>query len=199
MAKRSKNISKARKDAPVLCDHMGRKVEFPAPREVLSATKLQTYFMRGLARVGEYDSDGISGDPIREKMVRAQVPYLVTLLVYSSKFQLEPTHREYFVYAPNELQRAAELAIRLWKRWEQPPRGEFTFGDMSDVFPKIDNGVVVEPIDDAAFAEHWKDVSKRKHQCAGNPDDPFAFTCLDRDAMLYKVTDFQAGLRVKIS
>ena len=181
-----------------LCDHMGRSVEAPKTGAVLSATRMRTYFMQGPARVGKFDDQGRTGDAIREELVRAQVPYIVTLLIYDSKFQIEPTKREYFVYAPLEIQKAAELAIRLWQRWERPPRPEFLFGDMREVFPKVDDGVVGEPITDSVFDEHWADVRKRKHKCAGNPDDPFAFTCLDQDVMLQKLTDFQTGLHVKI-
>ena len=181
-----------------LCDHMGKPMEAPKPGEVLSATKMRSYYMQGMARVGKFDYHGRTGDPIREEIVRAQVPYIVTLVVYESKFQISPTHREYFVYATMEIQKAAELAIRLWQRWERPPRPEFLFGDIREVFPKVDDGVVGEPISDSVFDEHWKDVRKRLHRCAGNPDDPFAFTCLDQDVMLQKLTDFQAGLRVKI-
>ena len=194
----TKNNPKFRKNV-LLCDHLGRPVKAPKPGEVLSATKMRTFYLKGMARVGQFDKDGRSGDSIREELVRAQVPYIVTLLVYDSKFQIEPTRREYFVYAPLEIQKAAELALRLWQRWERPPRPEFTFGDMREVFPKVDDGIVAQPLDtDAEFDAHWKDVQPRAHKAAGNPDDPFAFTCLDQDVMLQKWTDFQAGLRVKI-
>jgi hypothetical protein len=178
-------------------DHLGRpwKEEIPS---VKSATWMRRVYYKGPARVGRFDSDGKEGDTIREELVRAQIPYVCTLLVYESKFQIEPTRREYFVYAPLEIQKAAELALRLWQRWERPPRPEFTFGDMREVFPKIEDGIVAEPLMDADFDEHWKDVRKRPHKAAGNPDDPFAFTCLDQDVKIYKHSDFQAGLITKI-
>ena len=181
-----------------LRDHLGRPKEPPKRGEILSASILRTFYMQGMARVGKFDEFGHTGDPIREALVRSQVPYLVTLLVYHSQFDIEPVRREYCVYAPLEVQKAAELAIRLWQRWERPPRPEFLFGDMRDVYPKVDDGVVAEPISDSLFDEHWKDVRKRSHKYAGNPDDPFAFTCLDQDVMLQKITDFQDGLAVKI-
>lgn len=181
-----------------LRDHLGRPVDNPKHGAVLSAKQMRTYYIQGMARVGKFDDRGQSGDPIRESLVRAQVPYIVTLLVYHSKFQIEPTHREYFIYAPMEVQKAAELALRLWQRWERPPRPEFMFEDLREVYPKVDDGVVAEPISDSTFDAHWRDVSKRKNKCAGDPEYPFAFTCLDQDVMLQKVTDFQAGLNVKI-
>jgi hypothetical protein len=180
-----------------LFDHMGRAMKEEPPR-VLSATWCRKAFNKGLARVGKFDDAGRSGDPIREELVRAQVPYAVTLLVYHSKFDIEPTRREYFVYAPLEIQKAAELALRLWKRWECPPKPEFTFGDMRDVFPKVDDGIVAEPISDADYDAHWKDVINKKHRKAGKEDDPFAFTCLDTDVMVFKTADFQKGLSVTI-
>jgi len=180
-----------------LFDHMGRAMKDPPPR-VLSAKWCRTAYHIGPARVGLYDDAGRPGDLIREELVRAQVPYVVTLLVYGSKFEITPTRREYFVYAPLEVQKAAELAFRLWKRWECPPRPEFTFGDMREVFPKVDDGIVAHPISDSDYDAHWKDVSTRKHKAAGKADDPFAFTCLDADVMVFKTADFQEGLRVKI-
>jgi hypothetical protein len=181
-----------------LRDHMGRPIEPPKPEVPLSATMLRRYYMQGPARVGKYDDMGHMGEPIREALVRSQVPYIVTLLVYLSKFQVAPLRREYFVYAPLEIQKAAELAFRLWQRWERGPRPEFQFEDLREVYPKVDDGIVGEPIDDNLFAAHWKDVQKRDYKCAGDPADPFAFTCLDQDVMLQKVTDFQDGLAVKI-
>jgi hypothetical protein len=146
-----------------LRDHLGRPVEGPKRGAPLSARQMRTYYVQGMARVGKYDEHGKSGSPVREALVRAQVPYIVTLLVYHGKFQIEPTHREYFVYAPMEVQKAAELALRLWQRWERGPRPEFQFEDMREVYPKVDDGVVGEPISDAMFDEHWKDVQKRAH------------------------------------
>ena len=107
-----------------LFDHMGRPLKEELPK-VLSATWCRKAFNKGLARVGVYDDAGRSGDPIREELVRAQVPYVVTLLIYASKFEISPTRREYFVYAPLEIQKAAELALRLWRRWERPRRDDF--------------------------------------------------------------------------
>lgn len=181
-----------------LYDSSGKPIKEKQPKP-LTASWCRRVYYKGQARVGAYDKDGIStSSPIKEEVVRAQIPYVVTLLVYHSKLQIEPTMREYFVYAPLEVQKAAELALRLWQRWERPPRPEFQFGDMEDIFPKIDDGVVAEPLQDSDYDSHWKDVQKRPHRAAGDPDDPFAFTCLDQDVRVFKVSDFQEGLRVKI-
>jgi hypothetical protein len=192
------NVRKKSQRNVELYDHMGRPLK-EAPPTQLTASWCQKAYHKGLARVGNYDSDGRSASGIQEELVRAQIPYVVTLLIYDSKLQIEPTHREYFVYAPLEIQKAAELALRLWQRWERPPRPKFLFGDMREVFPKVEDGIVAEPISDSDFANHWKDVKPRRRKMAGHPDDPFAFTCLDPDVMVFKTSDFQDGLRVKIS
>lgn len=182
-------------------DHMGRPLKGPIP-PVKTAKFMRSVFYKGPARVGKFDDAGKTGDTVREELVRAQVPYLVTLLIYHGKHQVAAEEREYFVYAPLEIQKAAELAIRLWQRWERPPRGEFTFGDMREVYPKIGEGVVAEPMSDGDYDEHWKDVKATKggrFKAAGDPDDPFAFTCLDQDIKLYKSSDFQAGHAHKIT
>lgn len=183
-----------------LCDHMGNPIEAPKVGEMLSAKQLRKYYLKGPARVGAYDSNGKSGDIIREEIVRAQVPYVVSILMYRSKFEIEPTRREYCVYAPMEIQKAAEVAIRMWQRWEGPRQSDqLKFGDMNDLYPKFEDGVVAEPIDDASYDAHWADVRRRKHRCAGNPDDPFVFTCTDQDVMLFKTADFQTGLHTRIT
>lgn len=179
-------------------DHMGKPWAREIPTVKSSKWMRQIYY-KGPARVGEVDKDGKTGAPIREELVRAQVPYCVVLLIYNSKFQVTPDEREYFVYAPLEVSKAAEMAVRLWQRWERPKRPEFNFGDMRETYPKIGEGVMAEPMADEDFESHWKDVVKRKHRCAGDKDDPWGFTCLDDDVKLYKHTDFQHGLDTKIT
>ena len=187
-----------------LYDHMGRPMKEKPPTP-LTASYCRKVYYKGLARVGEYDDQGKRGDPIREELVRAQVPYCIHLVIYESKFQIEPTLREYFAYAPLDVQHGAELAVRLWRRWEKRQQrttvfGEsFNFNDMEDDYPKVGEGVAAKPMSDSEFDEHWKDVRKRHHKAAGHPDDPFAFTCLDPDVMLFKHTDFLEGHAVKPS
>lgn len=180
-----------------LYDHMGRPMKELPPR-VLSASWCRGVFYKGQARVGLVDKDGRTGAPVREDLVRAQVPYVVTLLVYRSRFDIVPETREYFVYAPMEVQKAAELALRLWRRWEKPKREEFSGEDMRYDYPKVDDGIVAEPITDSDFDGHWRSVRDRPHRAAGRETDPFAFTCLDPDVKVFKTSDFQAGMSVTI-
>lgn len=131
------------------------------------------------------------------QLVRYQQPHVVTLLIYSSKLQLNATRREYYVYAPSDYKSAVQLALVLWKKWERGLKPEHIH-DISDWYPKIEDGAVAEEIDDITFAEQWQAASVRKFRAAGHPGDPFAFTCLDQDVMLYKASDFQSGLRVRV-
>lgn len=190
-----------------LYDHMGRPMKSDPPSPLTSDYCRQVYY-KGPARVGKYDDSGsLVDDPfgIREELVRAQVPYCVHLVIYESKFQISPTLREYFVYAPLEVQKAAEVALRLWQRWEKPSKrtvvdGEsYNFTDMRDDYPKVGEGVAAKPMDDVDFDSHWADVKRRAHRAAGHPERPFAFTCLDEDVILFKHTDFQEGHRVKLT
>jgi hypothetical protein len=125
------------------------------------------------------------------------------LLVYKSKFQMEPDKREYFVYAPPKLNSAAEFALRLWRRWEKKPfrivRDPKEVPDMRDDWPKVSDGVVAEPVNDKFFRESWKYVKNRRHKAAGHPDDPIAFACLEPEFSIYKTEDFQKDLPVRIN
>lgn len=186
-----------------LYDHMGRPWKEKEPR-VKSATWMRRLYYKGKARVGLYDNDGKSGDPIRDELVRAQIPWCCHVMVYTSKFQQAPIVREYFVHCSQEIQEAAKFAFRLWQRWEKPSKrtvvgdDSFVFDDMRDQYPKVEDGIIATPMADSDYESHWRDVRKRPHRAAGDPDDPFAFTCLDQDAMLFKTADFQDGLAVKI-
>lgn len=144
-------------------------------------------------------SDGSASVEVRHDVVRAQVPHLVTLLIYSSKFQLQAEPREYFVYAPMDVQHSVKLALKLWRRWEKPRRvGDQFVEDLRDDYPKVDDAAVSEPIDDKFFDEMWRSIRLRNHRAAGNPDDPFAFTCLDRSIKVYRTSDFQKDLVVSV-
>ena len=131
------------------------------------------------------------------QLVRYQQPHVVTLLIYNSRLQLNATRREYYVYAPSDYKSAVQLALVLWKRWERGPRPAH-IDDNADWYPKLEDGAVAEEIDDSTFEEQWRAASARKFRAAGHPGDPFAFTCLDQDVMLYKTSDFQAGLSVRV-
>lgn len=182
----------------VLYDADGKKMAQQRPPRVASATWMRSVYRLGKARVGKYDDQGVVGDIIRERLVRAQVPYVVSLLVYHSQFDLVATRREYYVYAPMEVQYAAMLALKLWRRWERGPMPDLLLGDMEDFYPKVDDGAVAEEIDDAEFRTQWNYVRRKKYKAAGDPDDPFAFTCLDQDANLFKSEDFQKGLVITV-
>jgi hypothetical protein len=178
-----------------------------AGRPIKTLPKVMTgAFARRAFRPGLKEELIVSGDGagaeagFRQTMVRAQVPHLVTLLVYKSKFDMVPTQREYFIYAPPDIQGAAQAALMLWRRWEKGRRGvDAIIGvDIADDFPKVDDGAVAEPIDDNFFDETWKHVKNKAHKCAGDPRDPWAFTCLDPEVRIYRAEDFQAGLLHRI-
>ena len=141
-------------------------------------------------------SDPQTGE-IKQELVRYQQPHVVTLLIYGSKFQLEATRREYYVYAPSDYKSAVQLALILWKKWERGPMPPHV-DDARDWWPKLEDGAVAEEIDDATFESQWQSTLGRKFHAAGHPADPFAFTCLDQDVMLYKTSDFQDGLLVRV-
>lgn len=130
-------------------------------------------------------------------MVRAKIPYLVTLMVYHSQFQIAPKEQEWFIYAAGDLKSAAYEAMSLWKRWFKP-RNKVQIDDMELDFPMLADGVVIEPIDDKFFDESWEYVKRKRHRKAGDPDRPWLFVCLDDAFSIYKSTDRQAGLRHRI-
>lgn len=153
---------------------------------------------RGVLKV---TSDG-GVDVSSAQLVRAQVPYLVTLHVYTSKFQLTPDEQEWLLYAPADLKSAATTVMMMWKRWFKPDKkpGEAASGIlMEDDFPLLEDGVIIEPIDDNFFEECWRFVRNRPHKAAGHPEQPWLFRCLDNDFRVYQHTDRQAGLRHRIS
>ncbi len=146
-------------------------------------------------------SDG-GADVSNARLVRAQIPYLVTLHVYTSKFQLEPDEQEWLLYAPADLKSAATTVMMMWKRWFKPDRkpGEAASGIlMQDDFPLLEDGVIIEPIDDKFFEECWRYVRNRNHKAAGHPEQPWLFRCLDDGFRIYQHTDRQAGLTHRIS
>lgn len=133
-------------------------------------------------------------------LVRAQIPYLVTLRVYKSL--LQAVEQEWILYAPGDLKSAATTATAMWKRWFKP--GKKSDGPRAGIaieqdYPLIRDGVIVEPIDDKFFDECWRYVSKRPHKAAGHPGQPWLFTCLDESFRIYHHTDRQAGLIHRLS
>lgn len=167
------------------------KVMASKPPEVLTGDFCRRAYMYASVE------NPLSGE-FERQLVRYQIPHVVTLLVYNSKLQLEPTRREYYLYAPADFRSPAQLALLLWKRWERGPKPFEVEYQGADWYPKIEDAMVAEPIDDNCFAEQFKAASTRKFRAAGHPHDPFAFTCLDQDVMLFKTTDFQQGLQVRV-
>ena len=124
------------------------------------------------------------------KAMRAQIPFIVTIPYYPSALHLEPIFVEYFLYAPNaEVGRASYFAVNFWKKWQKTDKGYAK----DDEYPKIEGAVIAEVIEDDEFAETWRDVRGRSHKAAGDPDDPFAFTCFDPDFKIYRNEDFAKG------
>ena len=183
-----------------LLDASGAAMARAIPK-VLSATFCRSVFFKG-EETPNIDVSAALGDvaPLSTSVLcRAQIPHLVTLLVYKSKFQMTPDRREYFVYAPPDIKSSVRLAMQLWRRWEKPRRlEEILLVDMEDDFPKVEDAAVSEPIDDKFFDEMWASIRLRKHRAAGHPVDPFAFTSMDPDIMVYKAADFQAGLAITV-
>lgn len=160
-------------------------------------------FMRSLWRKGLYhDPSKLGYDMekfVKRDMSRAQVPYVVTFLNYDSKLQMTPDPVEIYLYAPLDLTVAVTLGQSLWRRWYKFPelrkRGiELNDAMFRDEYPKVEDGAVAEPIDDATFADLWKHTRLKKYGAAGNPDNPFAFTCQDGSVKIYRSSDFQEGL-----
>jgi hypothetical protein len=141
-------------------------------------------------------SDGATRATTTYDVVRAQVPHMVTLLMYRSQFQLTPDKREYFVYAPSDMVSSVKLAFQLWRRWEKPARDTNLALDLNFDYPKVEDAAVSEPIDDKFYQEMWRSIRMRKHRAAGHPEDPFAFTCLDPSVTVFRAENFQKDLIV---
>jgi len=121
--------------------------------------------------------------------IRAQIPFVVTLLVYQSKFQTEPDVREYYVYASSYSPGLAIGAtLNLWRRWEKIPA---TNGDPDAEYPSATVDVsAMNMIDDKEFEDLVKHARKNSTaKFAGDPRDPFAFTVLDSSIRLFKTID----------
>lgn len=164
----------------------------------LSADFCKRAYMKGIRY--EHAMDGTLAT--HPDLFRAQVPWLVTLLVYDSAFQLEETVREYVLYAPPTMGEGAKMARYLWTRWEGPSRQaiEQHVGFRSTLYPQMEVGVVADVLDDATFLDLRRATLQRdkKFKCAGAPTDPWAFTCLDGDIKLFQNGEFQHDLIHKL-
>lgn len=173
----------------IIYDASGNKLADKAPKPLTGSFCRRAYMFANVV-------NELSGTTSRE-LVRYQQPHVVTLLIYDSKFQLKAKRREYYVYAPSDYKSAVQLALVLWKRWERGPKPAHV-DDVTGWYPKLEDGAVAEEIDDKTFEEQWRASLGREFRAAGHPGDPFAFTCLNQDVMLYKTSDFQTGLNVRV-
>jgi hypothetical protein len=181
-----------------LYDGAGKRIDTAVPNP-LTGTFCREAHRLGPTKMNVVDPYGNAAVEVKHELVRAQQPYLVTLLITGSRFQMQSTQREYFVYAPADLASAAKLAVRLWRRWEKAPRDpDAPTLDMNDDYPKVKDAVLASPIDDNFFKEMWRHARQRPHRTAGHPEDPFAFTCLDQDVRVHKISDFQEGFNVTV-
>ena len=163
----------------------------------MSSEFIRKLYRRGKDKIKVNGSGDSASVTTSMNIYRAQAPHIVTLPIMASEFAVEPEFREYFVYAPNgEPGRAGYFAMNLWKKWERIDKGIPVDQD----FPRVDHvqgevaGMICEQIDDGDFDETWKAVRQRKHKAAGDPEHPFAFTCLDKDFRIYKTGDPASGI-----
>ena len=100
----------------------------------LTATFCRSAHYQGPTRHDVVVEDGKAVTQVKNDLVRAQVSHLVRLLVYRSKFQMQPDEREYFVYAPMDYKSSVKLVMQLWRRWEKPRKAgwEFVEEDVTD-------------------------------------------------------------------
>lgn len=173
-----------------VCDADGKPI--PILPDYITADFMRSCFRKDKKEL-KVDTSG-SVTVLPPTLVRAQIPYLVTLRVYKSL--LQAVEQEWILYAPGDLKSASTTAAVMWKRWFKPGKkdGARVGIAMEKDYPLLRDGVIVEPIDDKFFDECWRYVSKRPHKAAGHPDQPWLFTCLDEDFKVYNHTDRQAGL-----
>jgi len=158
----------------------------------VSCDFLRKLYLKGeVAKHGEFVEKGMAAE--RTDHYRAQEPIVVTLPIMPHEFAITPIYREYVLYSKNgRIGSAGAAAMSLWNKWEKD--------DTEAEYPKIDTvdgeltAIVCEQIDDGDFDELWREVKCRKHRCAGDPERPFAFTCLEPDYKLYRISDPAKGI-----
>ena len=175
-----------------VCDSTGASI--PVLPDFMTSQFMRSTFRKDQSQLLVH-SDG-SASTVSPTLMRAQIPYLVTLLVYKSKFQMTPLEQEWLLYALPDLKTASTNALTMWKRWFKPSDGREKAAGIAleDRYPMVADGVIVEPIDDAFYDECWAHVRKHPHKAAGHPDDPWLFTSLDDGFKIYRHTDRQQGL-----
>lgn len=151
------------------------------------------------------------------EFIRMQVPWLVSLLCYNSKLQLQPERIEMHIYAPPQQSVAVKAAYELWRWWWKcvPTRGATIEQELAaPEWPKIEDGAVAEETDDDTFVSAWRHVMLKGEArrtvrdgvvaftkgflAAGNQTDPWAFVDTSGDVRIYRAADFQEGLNFRI-
>ena len=159
-------------------DQAGRPVgEAPTP---VTSQFLRRLCRRGITEDLEFSPEGeqISGNG--HGLVRAFQPYAVTVLEYASEFQLYPTRREIFLYAPPNYTNPGLLALGLWTRWFKPGGNAVIDAFARQQYPQVGEAGFVDPqIGDDGYDDFWKFARTREHRHVGDPSDPVAFVCLD--------------------
>jgi hypothetical protein len=187
-----------RTKTPEIYDINEKRILPPYPSPITGDFMRNAHY-KGNVRMDSVLIEGITAGSYSQELVRAQLPYVVTVLVYRSPMQLEADEREYYIYAPADLKSAGTEAMRYWKMWEGPTDPMTKYMNPEDVYPQVKHAIVPTPIDDEQFLEIWKYTKRLRHACFGHPDDPVAFTCLDSDApRTFKLVDFQEGLQVTV-
>lgn len=173
-------------------DSHGKPVE-SSPRPV-TCDFLKTLCRQGVVEDVVLGPDGELGYGGRTGLVRAFQPYAVTVMEYASEFQLEPTRREIFIYAPVNYTNPGALALGLWTRWFKPATNAIVDAFARPEYPKVGEAAIVDPqIGDDGYDDFWKFVKTRPHRHIGHPDRPIAFVCLDESVCAIGET-LQKGL-----
>lgn len=185
-----------------------------APPRVLTGDFCRRAHYKGT--VGRRNESAMKMD-VAPDLIRFQVPWLVSLLHYDSKLQMEPTRLEMHIYAPPQESVAAKAAYELWRWWwkDVPTRGATIEQELAaPEYPKIEDGMVAEATDDATFMDAWKFASRggeakrlefdgiRRftpgYLAGGHPHDPWCFIDMSGQVRIFRSTDFQSGLNLKI-
>ena len=157
-------------------------------------------FLRTLCRPGVVNDVVIGADGEidfgnKTGLVRAFQPYAVTVMEYASEFQVEPTRREFFIYASPNFTDPGKLALGLWTRWFKPPSGSEEIDAFArPKYPMVGEAAVVDPqIGDDGYDDFWKFAKSKPHRHIGDPNRPIAFICLDTSICTIGET-LQSGL-----
>lgn len=194
-------------------DSTGKVMASGPPRVLSGDFCRRAYFKGNVAHKNEAEAKL----DIAPGLVRYQVPWLVSLLHYDSPLQMEPQRLEMHIYAPPKESVAAKAAYELWRWWwkDVPTHGATVEQELAaPEYPKIEDGMVAEVTDDATFMDAWKFASRKGpakrmeiggirrftpgYLAGGHPMDPWCFIDMSGDVRIFKSTDFQSGLQLKL-